>query len=224
MREVSGIALGRSVRLSNFVPFNLPAIAPSLVLNAKNGGAEHGGSVGGMPAAGASASSASAAFGANSEANKNMQRYTLVCKRYASLSFIACVESVEDNAHLDDIIRQQMAGSGGASGAPSAGLKFSPGENELLTLEIIHYFVEALDKYFGNVCELDLIYHFQKAYMVLDEVILGGELQETSKRTILKYVQLHEQLMEEESGQGAASGGGPTSYIATVAAAAGVTL
>jgi hypothetical protein len=29
-------------------------------------------------------------------------------------------------------------------------------------LETIHLFVEALDKYFGNVCELDLIFNFHK--------------------------------------------------------------
>jgi len=35
-------------------------------------------------------------------------------------------------------------------------------DNELLTLEAIHHFVEILDKYFGNVCELDLIFNFHK--------------------------------------------------------------
>ena len=35
-------------------------------------------------------------------------------------------------------------------------------DNELLVLEIIHHFVEVLDKYFGNVCELDLIFNFHK--------------------------------------------------------------
>ena len=35
-------------------------------------------------------------------------------------------------------------------------------DNELLTLEVIHQFVEILDKYFGNVCELDLIFNFHK--------------------------------------------------------------
>ena len=35
-------------------------------------------------------------------------------------------------------------------------------DNELLTLEIIHHFVEVLDRYFGNVCELDLIFNFHK--------------------------------------------------------------
>lgn len=35
-------------------------------------------------------------------------------------------------------------------------------DNELMTLEIIHHFVEILDRYFGNVCELDLIFNFHK--------------------------------------------------------------
>lgn len=39
-------------------------------------------------------------------------------------------------------------------------------DNELLTLEIVHRYVEVLDRYFGNVCELDLIFNFQKAYAV----------------------------------------------------------
>jgi AP-1 complex subunit sigma 1/2 len=47
-------------------------------------------------------------------------------------------------------------------------------ENELATLEVIHRFVEALDRHFGNVCELDLIFDFDQAYWVLDEMIGGG--------------------------------------------------
>lgn len=35
-------------------------------------------------------------------------------------------------------------------------------DNELITLEIIHQYVEVLDRYFGNVCELDLIFNFHK--------------------------------------------------------------
>ena len=38
-----------------------------------------------------------------------------------------------------------------------------PAENELTCLEAIHLFVEVLDKYFSNVCELDLVWHFNKA-------------------------------------------------------------
>ena len=35
-------------------------------------------------------------------------------------------------------------------------------DNELLMLEVIHHFVELLDRYFGNVCELDIIFNFNK--------------------------------------------------------------
>ena len=34
-----------------------------------------------------------------------------------------------------------------------------------------------LDKYFGSVCELDIIFNYEKAYYILDELILGGEMQ-----------------------------------------------
>lgn len=50
------------------------------------------------------------------------------------------------------------------------------GDNELITLEIIHEFVEVLDRYFGNVCELDLIFNFHKAYYILDELLIAGEM------------------------------------------------
>merc|ERR1712156_1039147 len=42
-------------------------------------------------------------------------------------------------------------------------------DNELEVLEVIHRYVETLDKYFGSVCELDIIFNFEKAYFVLDE-------------------------------------------------------
>ncbi|GME74660.1 unnamed protein product [Ambrosiozyma monospora] len=58
-------------------------------------------------------------------------------------------------------------------------------DNELSYLEVIHLLVEILDVYFDNVCELDLIFNFYKIYEVLDELILAGELQETSKDLIL---------------------------------------
>ena len=57
-------------------------------------------------------------------------------------------------------------------------------ENELSILEFIHLFVEVLDQYFGSVCELDLVFNFYKVYQILDEMVIGGELMETSKATI----------------------------------------
>ena len=46
-----------------------------------------------------------------------------------------------------------------------------PTDNELITLEIVHRYVEQMDKYYGNVCELDIIFNFQKAYFILDELV-----------------------------------------------------
>ena len=63
-----------------------------------------------------------------------------------------------------------------------------PGDNELLLLDTLHMYVEALDKYFGNVCELDLVFNFHKAYYILDEVFIAGELQESSKKVVLRAV------------------------------------
>ena len=56
----------------------------------------------------------------------------------------------------------------------------------MASLELIHLFVEVMDKYFGSVCELDVVYNFYKVYSVLDELIIGGELIETSRMNILK--------------------------------------
>lgn len=69
-------------------------------------------------------------------------------------------------------------------------------DNELITLDIIHQFVETLDKYFGNVCELDLIFNFHKAYFILDELLIAGELQEPSKRVINRMIEQQDQLVE----------------------------
>ena len=40
-------------------------------------------------------------------------------------------------------------------------------DNELSFLESIHLFVEILDHYFSNVCELDLVFNFHKVRATL---------------------------------------------------------
>ena len=52
-------------------------------------------------------------------------------------------------------------------------------DNELIVLEMIHHFVECLDRYFGNVCELDIIFNFHKAYYIIEEIITAGYFQES---------------------------------------------
>merc|ERR1712055_1253891 len=71
------------------------------------------------------------------------------------------------------------------------------GDNELIALETIHRYVELMDKYFGSVCELDIIFNFEKAYFMLDELLLGGEVQETSKKNVLKAIAAQDLLQEE---------------------------
>ncbi|KAF5254252.1 hypothetical protein FANTH_937, partial [Fusarium anthophilum] len=71
-------------------------------------------------------------------------------------------------------------------------------DNELITLEIIHRYVEQMDKYYGNVCELDIIFSFTKAYYILDEILLAGELQETSKKNILRCIGQQDSLEDME--------------------------
>ncbi len=64
-------------------------------------------------------------------------------------------------------------------------------ENELLALEVIHRFVEALDRHYGNVCELDLIFNFDQAFWVLDEMIGGGgEVLEMGLKAVQKGLDL----------------------------------
>lgn len=70
-------------------------------------------------------------------------------------------------------------------------------DNELIILEQIHHFVELLDRYFGNVCELDLIFYFHKSYYLLDELFMAGELQETSKKAVLRVCSSMDGLVEE---------------------------
>ncbi|KAI5790130.1 AP-1 complex subunit-like protein [Geopyxis carbonaria] len=92
----------------------------------------------------------------------------VVYRRYASLFFVAGVDS-EDNP--------------------------------LIIMEVIHRYVEQMDKYFGNVCELDIIFSFQKAYYILDEVLIDGELQDSSQRGVQRAIQQADALEDIEVAQ-----------------------
>lgn len=47
-----------------------------------------------------------------------------------------------------------------------------------------------------QVCELDIIFNFEKAYFILDELLVGGEIQETSKKNVLKAIAAQDVLQE----------------------------
>jgi len=61
-------------------------------------------------------------------------------------------------------------------------------ESDLGILDLIQVFVEALDKCFENVCELDLIFHSDKVHFVLDEIVMGGMVLETNIVHILSAI------------------------------------
>ncbi|TQS34870.1 hypothetical protein Golomagni_04730 [Golovinomyces magnicellulatus] len=91
-------------------------------------------------------------------------------------------------------------------------------DNELITLEIVHRYVEQMDKYYGNVCEVSFnllqlaqlaarlpsatnivkIFNFQKAYFILNELLLAGELQESSKKNVLRVISAQDAIEDTE--------------------------
>ena len=48
--------------------------------------------------------------------------------------------------------------------------------------------MEALDKSFENVCELDLIFHSDRVHYILDEIIMAGMVLETNINQILTAI------------------------------------
>lgn len=56
----------------------------------------------------------------------------------------------------------------------------SPSESELGILDLIQVFVEALDRIFNNVCELDLVFGFDEVNYCLAEIVQAGLVLETN--------------------------------------------
>jgi AP-3 complex subunit sigma len=82
-------------------------------------------------------------------------------------------------------------------------------ESDLGILDLIQVFVEALDKCFENVCELDLIFHSDKVHYVLDEIVTGGMVLETNISSILQGVKdqrkMHDDSLNSTVGMETAS-------------------
>ncbi|XP_066380287.1 AP-3 complex subunit sigma-like isoform X2 [Miscanthus floridulus] len=76
---------------------------------------------------------------------------------------------------------------------------FDSSENELAMLDLVQVFVEILDRCFKNVCELDIVFNFNKLHTILDEMILGGQVIETSSEQVVKYVEEIERLEKQSS-------------------------
>ncbi|KFV63141.1 AP-4 complex subunit sigma-1 [Dryobates pubescens] len=57
-------------------------------------------------------------------------------------------------------------------------------ENEMAVYELIHNFVEVLDKYFSRVCP-QIMFNLDRVHIILDEMVLNGCIVETNVNRIL---------------------------------------
>ncbi|CAG8782484.1 18359_t:CDS:2, partial [Acaulospora morrowiae] len=53
---------------------------------------------------------------------------------------------------------------------------FSEEENQFSVLELVQAYVEILNSYFENVCELDIMYNIEKVHVILEEMVLNGRI------------------------------------------------
>ena len=77
-------------------------------------------------------------------------------------------------------------------------------ESELGILDLIQVYVEALDRAFESVCELDVIFNSPKAHAILDEIVVGGEVLETSATEALRGFHELEKLEKQNADPSAA--------------------
>ncbi|XP_053237110.1 AP-4 complex subunit sigma-1 isoform X2 [Podarcis raffonei] len=69
-------------------------------------------------------------------------------------------------------------------------------ENEMAVYELIHNFVEVLDKYFSRVSELDIMFKLDRVHIILDEMVLNGCIVETNKTRILAPLLVLDKMAE----------------------------
>ncbi|KAG1450691.1 hypothetical protein G6F56_008274 [Rhizopus delemar] len=78
-------------------------------------------------------------------------------------------------------------------------------ESELGILDLIQVFVESLDRCFENVCELDLIFHFDEVHAILAEIIQGGLVLETNMNEIVAAINEMNRAKKKSGGMSASS-------------------
>jgi AP-3 complex subunit sigma len=73
-------------------------------------------------------------------------------------------------------------------------------ESEYDIYEIIHVFVQSLDQYFENVCELDLIFHSDKVNQILNEFFMGGFIVERNPDAVLSDIRTQIRIERQDAG------------------------
>lgn len=78
-------------------------------------------------------------------------------------------------------------------------------ESELGILDLIQVLVETLDRHFKSVCELDIIFSCERAHWIVDEMIVGGLVAETSPSAIIEAIEAQAKLERSQSDLGSAA-------------------
>jgi len=91
----------------------------------------------------------------------------------------------------------------------------------LALIDLIQVYVEALDRLFENVCELDLIFNFETLHATLGEMIVGGVVVETNLDRIVAGVKAQGTVAKRPVNEGR-SGGGPGGFASAVGAGLGM--
>lgn len=110
-------------------------------------------------------------------------------RRYASLFFIIGCKQIQTDSATGDKQRQSHSQT---STHPTAFVSLQPSVhlNLLSVFELTHMIVETFDKYFSNVCELDIMFNLERAHFMIDEIIMNGCICETNKKYVLRPLKL----------------------------------
>lgn len=94
-------------------------------------------------------------------------------------------------------------------------------ESPLALIDLIQVYVEALDRLFENVCELDLIFNFETLHATLGEMIVGGVVVETNLDRIVAGVKAQGTVAKRPVNEGR-GGGGAGGFASAVGAGLGM--
>ncbi|KAK3900553.1 clathrin adaptor complex small chain [Staphylotrichum tortipilum] len=81
-------------------------------------------------------------------------------------------------------------------------------ESPLALIDLIQVYVEALDRLFENVCELDLIFNFETLHATLGEMVVGGVVIETNMERIVAGVRAQGTVAKRPVNESRTGGGG----------------
>jgi AP-3 complex subunit sigma len=73
-------------------------------------------------------------------------------------------------------------------------------------IDLIQVYVEALDRLFENVCELDLIFNFEILHAALAEMVVGGVVVETQLEKVVEGVKSQGRVMKRPVNEGRGGG------------------